>query len=950
MKSKNILRLISLLVLLATLVPASTDVVRAAAVVPPADMFQLPWEQGLAWVSLDGFDTGFKRPSTSPHNYLQGGAIDFAPRKNMVKGEDTSRYWVTAAAGGTVISMTTCSLKIDHGNGWVSDYQFLAKFQVKVGDVVYRNQKLGIIADGVRYKFCLPDTEPDIPHLHFALRPNMRDASFAGWTVNYNTLFNRTTFTKGSVTVGQYQPLLNTFDGLQIVDRGLLPWDAAQTGSVDTYRYERWSLALSETTKFTLTATPNTANLVPLLVLTDANGNELARGTGTLSTTQNVGNYFVQVQPQVANGFYILLAHKETIPVPTGPYVSTSVTPTSINAGTSALVAVSLHNIPAEGYTSAELTCTYNAGISEISNITMLSLFGADPVYVVNGPQNGSFIVAIAGSNGNRAMTDGNAFTFDIRGLQAGQTALECKARVSKGDKVLSDIEWLGTVLNITSVMVPTPTPGPTIVPPTPILETTPSPTPTSAFPPSTPTISPTMCNQAESTGYINIAPGTTVTPGASLYQEWGLRNIGWCTWTLDYQLVLTGGDQMGSALVVGMPMAVEPGQLIIIRVPFVSPTTLGHYASTWMLKEPSGTQFGVGDTNNQPLLIDINVADATLTPTAGTPVSTLSPTPTPYNNWLTFTNVTYGFQFNYPNDAQIVSGGNDNGMRINLPFAQTGTNLSEKYLEMIVRENVDPCVSPLQTQNPSEQVTINNITYTKQTGTEGVTGHTYKWVAYSTLRNNACISMDFILKSVNPGFVTLEPPVYDEAAESYIFGQIISTLSFLTQFPTITPSVPAPTFTPAVTSTSGAFPTPTAASGDGTVTGKVTASKPATVGLYDSGGSLVTSIPAGADGLFLLTAPAGTYTLVAVASGFLNAQGSVTLIGGSTITQSNVTLIAGDIDNNGVIDQFDAMTIGMAYNTSTPAAADLNNDGVINVLDLETLAKNYRKTGPVAW
>jgi hypothetical protein len=62
------------------------------------------------------------------------------------------------------------------------------------------------------------------------------------------------------------------------------------------------------------------------------------------------------------------------------------------------------------------------------------------------------------------------------------------------------------------------------------------------------------------------------------------------------------------------------------------------------------------------------------------------------------------------------------------------------------------------------------------------------------------------------------------------------------------------------------------------------------------------------------------------------------------------VTLPAGDIDGNNVIDQFDAMTIGMSYNGSDPAAADLNNDGVINVLDLELLAANYRLTGPIVW
>ena len=64
----------------------------------------------------------------------------------------------------------------------------------------------------------------------------------------------------------------------------------------------------------------------------------------------------------------------------------------------------------------------------------------------------------------------------------------------------------------------------------------------------------------------------------------------------------------------------------------------------------------------------------------------------------------------------------------------------------------------------------------------------------------------------------------------------------------------------------------------------------------------------------------------------------------------ADVTLLAGDIDGNNVIDQLDALTIGMNYNTATPAAADLNNDGTIDVLDLELLAANYRETGPTVW
>ena len=142
--------------------------------------------------------------------------------------------------------------------------------------------------------------------------------------------------------------------------------------------------------------------------------------------------------------------------------------------------------------------------------------------------------------------------------------------------------------------------------------------------------------------------------------------------------------------------------------------------------------------------------------------------------------------------------------------------------------------------------------------------------------------------------------------------------------------------------------PTPTSAP-DGSLSGQVLAGKPITVSLY-SGTTLVTSVTANNDGTFSLTAPAGSYTVLATSSGFLSAQGSATLTGGSTNTKPTVTLLAGDIDGNNVIDQFDALTIGMNYNAASPSAADLNNDGVINVLDLELLAENYRATGPIAW
>jgi hypothetical protein len=136
----------------------------------------------------------------------------------------------------------------------------------------------------------------------------------------------------------------------------------------------------------------------------------------------------------------------------------------------------------------------------------------------------------------------------------------------------------------------------------------------------------------------------------------------------------------------------------------------------------------------------------------------------------------------------------------------------------------------------------------------------------------------------------------------------------------------------------------------DGTLTGQVLASKLVTIDLYNLDNSLATTVQADVDGIFSLTAPEGTYTVAASASGFLDAQGPAVITAGQTTTKATISLLAGDIDGNDVIDQYDAMTIGMSYNTATPDAADLNADGNIDVLDLELLAANYHASGALDW
>jgi len=524
----------------------------------------------------------------------------------------------------------------------------------------------------------------------------------------------------GNVRHASASAALQTQDAL-IVNRDLNFWDATYVGFVTDSIFEKWRFEFTETHSFVLTAAPITGGLVPALTLLDASDTVLGQGTGTLTSTQPAGTYFVQVQPQSGSGFYFLTIREV---VNTQPSASTVVNPSSLNVGESALATVSLNNVPAGGYTSAEFTCTYDETLLGVSNISIGSLFGADSAAAINGPQNGTFIVAIAGSNGNKATTNGSVFTFTVTALQAGQTSVECTVRVSTGNNVLTSISSTGTNVTVTG-----------------------SPATATATQPPTPVGSPTATS----------VPGETATA-----------------------------------------------------------TTV-----------PSGTE----------------TATATSVPSGSeTPTSTAVPggsaTPT----------------------STAVPGG-----------TETATSTPNPNASPTPTGSTTPAESPTPTWTPTP-----------------VESPTPTWTA-----------------------------------------------------------TPAESPTPASTSTPVASPTPLPA---GTLNGKVIATKPVTVSLYDAANTLVATVPANQDGTFSLTAPAGTYAVVATAPGFLSAAGSATLTSGGTTSLPDVTLSAGDIDGNNVIDQFDAMTIGMNYNAATPTAADLNNDGTINVLDLELLAANYRDTGPIAW
>jgi hypothetical protein len=106
----------------------------------------------------------------------------------------------------------------------------------------------------------------------------------------------------------------------------------------------------------------------------------------------------------------------------------------------------------------------------------------------------------------------------------------------------------------------------------------------------------------------VTIPDGTQLSAGEVFVKTWRLQNRGTCTWTSDYMLVYTSGDQMGSTTAVRLPGNVAPGQTVDVSVTLTAPAVNGYQRSYWMLRNPSGALFGSGNKANEAFYVEIKV------------------------------------------------------------------------------------------------------------------------------------------------------------------------------------------------------------------------------------------------------------------------------------------------------------------------------------------------------
>jgi hypothetical protein len=158
------------------------------------------------------------------------------------------------------------------------------------------------------------------------------------------------------------------------------------------------------------------------------------------------------------------------------------------------------------------------------------------------------------------------------------------------------------TIIALTQT-APTQTP----IPPTAIPVT---PTSTSVPPTATPV---SYCDWLSFIQDVTAPDGSVFGPGETFTKTWRITNRGTCTWTPDYMLVFTGGDQMGSTTAVRLPGYISPGQSVDVSVTLTAPSANGRYTGYWMLRNPSGTLFGYGDNANKAFYVEIKVKDADL-------------------------------------------------------------------------------------------------------------------------------------------------------------------------------------------------------------------------------------------------------------------------------------------------------------------------------------------------
>jgi hypothetical protein len=156
-------------------------------------------------------------------------------------------------------------------------------------------------------------------------------------------------------------------------------------------------------------------------------------------------------------------------------------------------------------------------------------------------------------------------------------------------DLVDQAVQGTSMALIMTEAAVIEEAPTNTPLPPT---DTAPPPATATNAPP-TPTNTEIPCTLKMSAVDVTIMDGTLIYVDEVFDKTWRLTNTGTCTWSADYKLTFSSGDQMEGISPVPIGMAVAPNQQIDLTVKMVAPEPIGTHIGYWQLRSPTSELVG---------------------------------------------------------------------------------------------------------------------------------------------------------------------------------------------------------------------------------------------------------------------------------------------------------------------------------------------------------------------